>query len=325
MWVFGYGSLVWRPDFPFKTRHPAFIYGWRRRFWQWSTDHRGIPSAPGRVATLVRGDTAERCWGTAYELRWQSVEEVVEHLDFRERGGYARHELDIHLTGRQAKTVRGLAYIATHENSSFAGPAPLQEIAGQITRARGPSGANTEYLRELADGLRAMGADDPHVFELEKAVADLAGSATRAEVELPLSLVPVAAADEPLMQALRRRAFRQGDAEKIAAGKATTPRDDPWSIPNLHWIAAGDVHVGALSMVALADRVLLHMVVVDPTYQGRGFAQRALELMTKEANARHVPVELCIRADNEPARRLCERAGFRTLSADAAQLWMCQP
>ena len=95
-WVFGYGSLIWRAEFPFAEREPASIRGWKRRFWQGSTDHRGIPGAPGRVVTLLP-DQQSRCWGMAYRLDETSRERVMEQLDVRERGGYQRHDIESHL------------------------------------------------------------------------------------------------------------------------------------------------------------------------------------------------------------------------------------
>src|SRR5581483_11846825 len=66
MWIFAYGSLIFRPDFPWIERRRAFVRGWARRFWQGSPDHRGVPEAPGRVVTLVARDGF--CGGCAYRI-----------------------------------------------------------------------------------------------------------------------------------------------------------------------------------------------------------------------------------------------------------------
>lgn len=158
-WVFGYGSLIWRQDFPFLEARRAAIHGWVRRFWQGSHDHRGVPHDPGRVVTLIESPSAE-CPGRAFLVE----PEVFEHLDHREKNGYERHALDIHFSdGPQ----RGVVYIAPVGNFAFLGDAPLTDIAAQIRRARGPSGSNAEYLKKLASSLRELGADDPHIFEIE--------------------------------------------------------------------------------------------------------------------------------------------------------------
>ncbi|HET6343875.1 MAG TPA: gamma-glutamylcyclotransferase [Myxococcota bacterium] len=163
-WVFGYGSLVWRPAFPYAVRHPAYIRGWARRFWQGSPDHRGRPQALGRVATLV-ADPDAQCWGMAYLISPEAVEETLTGLDHRERGGYARLQVQMHAPA-MPRALTGFTYLAEPTNPHFLGPAPLPEMAAQIERAWGDSGANRDYVLELATALRAMGVEDEHVFAL---------------------------------------------------------------------------------------------------------------------------------------------------------------
>jgi cation transport regulator ChaC len=165
--VFGYGSLIWRPTFPFRSRTPAVLRGFTRRFWQGSTDHRGEPGAPGRVVTLVREEGA-RTWGVAYTLEPETTEEVLAHLDVREKGGYERLDVELEVDG--ASTLRALVYIASETNPEYLGPASLDEIAKTIAAARGPSGPNVEYVLRLAEAIREAGETDEHVFELERAL-----------------------------------------------------------------------------------------------------------------------------------------------------------
>jgi cation transport protein ChaC len=163
-WIFGYGSLIWRPDFHYLEAQPAVLPGYVRRFWQGSHDHRGVPEQPGRVVTLVQQQQA-RCMGIAYLLADHTVTTTFEQLDHREKNGYRRISTALQLA--DGREVPGRVYIATQGNFAYLGEAPLLEIAAQIVNSRGPSGHNLEYLTQLAAALRKLGADDPHVFELE--------------------------------------------------------------------------------------------------------------------------------------------------------------
>lgn len=159
-WIFGYGSLIYKVDFPYLEKQPACIEGWVRRFWQGSHDHRGVPEAPGRVVTLVP-DRLATCHGMAYRVE----QSVLEHLDFREKNGYVRMITPMQLV--DGREIEGIVYIATAENEAYLGEAPLTDIAAHINRAVGPSGTNRDYLLELANSLRRLSVYDEHVFELE--------------------------------------------------------------------------------------------------------------------------------------------------------------
>lgn len=160
VWIFGYGSLLWRPDLPFVERRVGHVRGWARRFWQGSPDHRGRPGAPGRVVTLVRRPGA-RCDGIAYRVRGADAAGVLARLDRREQAGYER------LVERMRSPVGDVdvvAYVATPGNPNFLGPAPVDAIAAEIRVRSGPSGTNLDYALRLARALRDLGAVDEHVF-----------------------------------------------------------------------------------------------------------------------------------------------------------------
>jgi cation transport protein ChaC len=166
VWLFGYGSLIYKADFPFLERRQASIRGWARRFWQGSHDHRGTPEAPGRVVTLIPAAGAV-CYGAAYLV----TPEEFGHLDHREKNGYLRLPIDIHF--EDGGTEEGLVYIATEDNAAFLGEAPLDEIARHIASAVGPSGPNIDYLMHLAQALQEMGRHDEHVHALAQQLAAL--------------------------------------------------------------------------------------------------------------------------------------------------------
>jgi cation transport protein ChaC len=173
LWVFGYGSLVWRPAFPATQQVAACVIGWKRRFWQGSTDHRGVPGAPGRVVTLLP-EPGARCWGMAYAVSPEHTSAVLDTLDYREKGGYDRVRVPLHL--RDGRIIPGgLVYRATPDNPNYLGPATIEDIAAQVVASSGPSGPNPEYVLRLAAALGDMDVDDAHVSALAAAVRRLMG------------------------------------------------------------------------------------------------------------------------------------------------------
>jgi len=169
IWVFGYGSLIYKVDFPYLEKSWAQIAGWERRFWQGSHDHRGTLERPGRVVTLIPSTVNALCHGVAYRVH----PDVFDHLDHREKNGYLRHELAIRFPDGKEKP--GLIYIADEHNEAFLGDDDIDIIAAQILAAAGPSGPNSEYLFALDDALRRQGVVDDHVSSLAEKVKVLAG------------------------------------------------------------------------------------------------------------------------------------------------------
>lgn len=168
LWIFAYGSLMFRPAFAFAARENAVIDGYERRFWQGSTDHRGVPGAPGRVVTLV--PSVERCNGIAFGVAPADEASVLDALDFREKGGYSRLELPMYRASDDKLIAQGLVYIANPNNEEWLGPASTAVIAAQVRASAGPSGPNSEYVLGVARALLEMGGEDRHVFEIADAV-----------------------------------------------------------------------------------------------------------------------------------------------------------
>lgn len=153
VWLFGYGSLIWRPDVEFAAAVPAVLRGYRRRFWQRSTDHRGTAEAPGRVVTLVPEEGA-RVVGMAYHLVDPAA--TLARVDVREQQGYTRLRLPVELD--ETRALSAVVYVADPRNPYFTGDEELAATARIIARAHGPSGPNLEYARRLVAALGELAA-----------------------------------------------------------------------------------------------------------------------------------------------------------------------
>lgn len=159
VWLFGYGSLIYKVDFPYLECCRATLRGWSRRLWQGSQDHRGTPARPGRVATLVP-QTDATCVGVAYRI----APATFAPLDVREKNGYLRER--VVLTLADGQTQPAITYIAPPANAAWLGPASDADIARRIAACSGPSGSNRDYVVRLATALCELGAKDPHIFAI---------------------------------------------------------------------------------------------------------------------------------------------------------------
>jgi cation transport protein ChaC len=177
LWIFGYGSLMWRPDFPFIERAAAGIAGYHRAFCIASTVHRGNRDRPGLVLGLDRG---RACSGIAYRVAAADAPSVLAYLRKRELvyGVYREMFVTAHLApGASVAMAPALAYTVERCHPSYTGRLPLATQAAIIRGARGQSGANLDYLINTVRHLKDLGIRER---QMERLVALAAGYAAHA-------------------------------------------------------------------------------------------------------------------------------------------------
>ncbi len=171
LWIFGYGSLMWRPDFEPLEAARARLEGWSRRFCVWTALARGTPALPGLSLGLAPGGT---CEGVAYRLAEARGETDLARLWEREmwtdiyRPRWVRVSLD-------ARSVPAIAFVTDPASRQFAGTLPFDRQVWHIARAAGERGTCRDYLSRTIDQLRALGIQEPELLALERAVAAFAG------------------------------------------------------------------------------------------------------------------------------------------------------
>lgn len=175
LWVFGYGSLIWHPEFDFDCRVPARVYGYHRKLCLRSVRNRGTPECPGLVAGLDRGGS---CAGIAYRVPADSVRAQFARLWEREMvmGSYAPRWLHVRrLDGRGSLTA--LAFVVRRDAPNYCGRLGEREIIDVLARACGCFGTSLDYLLRTVEGLRAEGLTDPHLERLAQRAQRLLGGA----------------------------------------------------------------------------------------------------------------------------------------------------
>lgn len=155
-WVFGYGSLMWDPGFPFLEARPARLTGFHRALCIYSRVYRGTPEAPGLVVGLERGGS---CLGRAFRIERAALADVLAYLDERELIGYAYRRALVS-AGVGGRTVRAWAYVADRRHAQYAGRLPPRDCVKYVRQGRGVSGSCLDYLESMLAHLETEGIED---------------------------------------------------------------------------------------------------------------------------------------------------------------------
>lgn len=156
-WVFGYGSLMWRPGFAHVETMKGRLFGYRRALCVRSHVHRGTPEKPGLVLGLDRGGS---CLGLVFRVPGDLREEVVTYLRSRElvTNVYLERQLPVRLAdGRQ---VEALTYVVDRSHAQYAGRMDMAHAAETVAASHGQSGPNNEYVLNTVEHLEALGIQD---------------------------------------------------------------------------------------------------------------------------------------------------------------------
>lgn len=161
-WVFGYGSLMWRPGFPFVDQAPATLDSYHRAACIFSHHHRGTPDNPGLVLGLDRGGS---CDGIAFRIDVNKKSQIIDYLHERELIGYAYTPALVSINVR-GNTQLAYTFVADTDHQHYAGSLEINRAAEIIMRAQGASGLNRDYLINTVEKLEAEGFAEPELTEL---------------------------------------------------------------------------------------------------------------------------------------------------------------
>ena len=157
LWIFGYGSLMWRPGFDYAERHLATVHGYHRSLCVYSHVHRGSPSRPGLVLGLDRGGS---CRGVAFRALPDQRAATLAYLREREQVTMVYREVRLRTRLEDGRTVEALAYVVDARHEQYAGRLPRQEILRLVRQGVGLSGHNPDYVHNTHEHLVAVGIRD---------------------------------------------------------------------------------------------------------------------------------------------------------------------
>ena len=171
MWVFGYGSLIWNPEFPVAEQAIARANGWHRSFCMWSIHHRGTEANPGLVLALD-ADPLAHCDGVAFRAAPGEEANTLKMLRDRELISSAYLERWLPVTLKDGRQITALAFVIDPDHVQYC-HLPLDEQARIIARATGGRGPNRDYLHATARHLADLGIADPDLEWLSANVPSL--------------------------------------------------------------------------------------------------------------------------------------------------------
>jgi cation transport protein ChaC len=158
LWVFGYGSLMWRPGFAYRERHLATLTGYHRSLCIFSHVHRGTPDMPGLVLGLDRGG---KCRGVAFGVGASDADATLAYLREREQVTAVYLERHVKVRLDDGRNVTAVTYVADRRHSQYAGRLPTDDLLRHVNQGIGVSGANPDYVRATHQQLIEMGVSDP--------------------------------------------------------------------------------------------------------------------------------------------------------------------
>ncbi|EKF61454.1 MAG: gamma-glutamylcyclotransferase [Agrobacterium albertimagni] len=166
-WVFGYGSLMWNPGFPYEERVLARLGGYRRSLCVRSYVHRGTEDRPGLVLGLDRGGS---CKGVAFRVAPSSWQSTVDYLRERELVTSVYLERHVRTQLSDGRSVRALTYVIDRAHPQYAGAVTVEEAAQIIEGAVGRSGPNPVYVANTVAHLREIGIRDHWLESVASAI-----------------------------------------------------------------------------------------------------------------------------------------------------------